>query len=78
MMSLEIQPQYLAEDDDASESMNGGAGGGSEEGEDGYMQVLEDGDVEIVGVNDTNLKKDKIFMPIDYTKRKTKIVCTLG
>lgn len=26
----------------------------------------------------TKIKKEKIFMPIDYTKRKTKIVCSLG
>ena len=52
----------------------------------GLALGLEEGDVvgdeygdEVMGDGEfSKIKKDKIFMPIDYTKRKTKIVCTLG
>jgi len=74
MMSLEIQPQYLAEDDDGSEGMDGSEALGLEDGEVGD----EYGDEVLGEAEFTKIKKDKIFMPIDYTKRKTKIVCTLG
>ena len=75
MMSLEIQPQYLAEDDDASDNMDGAEGLGLHQDED----IEEEYGEEAMGEAEfSKIKKEKIFMPIDYTKRKTKIVCTLG
>lgn len=75
MMSLEIQPQYLAEDEDASDNMEGNDSIGIE----GDANIEDEYGEEVIGeVEFSKIKKDKIFMPIDYTKRKTKIVCTLG
>ena len=75
MMSLEIQPQYLAEDDDASDNMDGAEGLGLNQDE----NIEEEYGEEAMGEAEfSKIKKEKIFMPIDYTKRKTKIVCTLG
>lgn len=72
MMSLEIEPQYLAHDEDASEGANDSSviDGGLEDeyGEEGMGDSAEF----------SKIKRDKVFMQIDYTKRKTKIVATLG
>jgi hypothetical protein len=74
MMSLEIQPQYLAEDDESAD-MDGAEGLGLNQDE----NIDEEYGEEALGEAEfSKIKKEKIFMPIDYTKRKTKIVCTLG
>jgi hypothetical protein len=71
MMSLEIEPQYLAHDEDASENAEQNESSvidGEEYGEEGMAESAEF----------SKIKRDKVFMQIDFTKRKTKIVCTLG
>jgi hypothetical protein len=35
-------------------------------------EVMED------GAEFSKIKREKVFVPIDYTRRKTKICCTLG
>lgn len=44
-----------------------------EEGEEGYEDEEVEQELEF-----TKIKRDNIFQEIDYTKRKTKIICTLG
>ena len=74
-MSLEIQPQYSAEDYDGSDNMEGNDSLGLEEG----ANIEEEYGEEVAGDAEfSKIKKEKIFMPIDHTKRKTKIVCSLG
>lgn len=70
MMSLEIEPQYLAHDEDASE--NGDPQESSViDGEEYGEEALGDSEF-------SKIKRDKVFMQIDFSKRKTKIICTLG
>lgn len=70
-MSLEIEPQYLAHDEDASEN-----------GEPNESSVIDGEEYGEEALRDSSefskIKRDKVFMQIDYSKRKTKIVCTLG
>ena len=41
--------------------------------EDEYVDdVMDD------GAEFSKIKREKVFVPIDYTRRKTKICCTLG
>ena len=74
MMSVEIEPQYLAQDDDISQ----------EEGEVNESSALdgqedEYGDEVMEGAPEfTKIKREKVFVPIDFSRRKTKITCTLG
>lgn len=69
-MSLEIEPQYLAHDEDASE--NGDPQESSViDGEEYGEEALGDSEF-------SKIKRDKVFMQIDFSKRKTKIICTLG
>ena len=70
MMSLEIEPQYLAHDEDASE--NGDPQESSViDGEEYGEEALGDSEF-------SKIKRDIVFMQIDFSKRKTKIICTLG
>ena len=72
MMSLEIEPQYLAHDEDASDGQNETSViDGALEEEYGEEAMGESSEF-------SKIKRDKVFMQIDYSKRKTKIVCTLG
>ena len=75
MMSLDIEPlSYLAQDEDASEvhegqddsDVSGPYGLVDEYGED-------EGQPEF-----SKIKKEKVFGTIDFSRRKSKIVCTLG
>jgi hypothetical protein len=48
-------------------------------GIEGEANIEDEYGEEVIGEGEfSKIKKEKIFMPIDYTKRKTKIVCTLG
>jgi hypothetical protein len=61
----------LAHDEDASENAEQNESSvidGEEYGEEGMAESAEF----------SKIKRDKVFMQIDFTKRKTKIVCTLG
>lgn len=92
MMSIEIEPQYLAHDEDADAELVGDdslpqqavpthsmmldgvmtmPGSGMEGDEDYGEEVIE-------GAEFSKIKRDKVFMQIDYTRRKTKICATLG
>eukprot|EP00355_Strombidium_rassoulzadegani_P002942 CAMPEP_0168613124 /NCGR_PEP_ID=MMETSP0449_2-20121227/3287_1 /TAXON_ID=1082188 /ORGANISM="Strombidium rassoulzadegani, Strain ras09" /LENGTH=566 /DNA_ID=CAMNT_0008653743 /DNA_START=15 /DNA_END=1715 /DNA_ORIENTATION=- len=67
--------EYLAQDDDASQDQEGNDSSVID-GENGMED--EYGDEEGAPHNSTKLKKEKVFQQIDYSKRKTKIICTLG
>lgn len=61
----------MAHDEDASENAEQNESSvidGEEYGEEGMAESAEF----------SKIKRDKVFMQIDFTKRKTKIVCTLG
>lgn len=94
MMSVEIEPQYLAQDDDAADAeydsmpMLSNIGGVTHamiqdgvlsvpgsgiEGEDEYGDEVIDDAPEF-----TKFKRDKVFLSADYSRRKTKIVATIG
>lgn len=73
-MNVEIEPQYLAQDEDLS----------VDEGEINESSVI-DGQEDEYGdevmedhAEFSKIKREKVFVPIDYTRRKTKICCTLG
>ena len=70
-MSLDIEPlSYLAQDEDASEVKEGNES-------EGFEMVDEYG--EEAGQHEfSKIKKEKVFGTIDFSRRKTKIVCTLG
>lgn len=72
MMSLEIEPQYLAHDEDASDNGEQNESSGFANGEEYGEEAMGDSS------EFTKIKRDKVFMQIDYSKRKTKIVATLG
>jgi hypothetical protein len=42
------------------------------------MEDEEDYGDEVINAEFSKIKKDKVFMTIDYNRRKTKIVATLG
>lgn len=74
MMNVEIEPQYLAQDEDLSVDegeINDSSVIDGQEDEYGD-EVMED------GAEFSKIKREKVFVPIDYTRRKTKICCTLG
>ena len=91
MLSLEIEP-YQDHDEDAEAELVGEDSlpqqavpthsmildgvltmpGSGIEGEDEY------GDEVMEGVEFSKIKRDQVFMRIDYNRRKTKIVATIG
>ena len=74
MMSVEIEPQYLAQDEDLSQDEGDINESSVIDGqEDEYCDEVMDGNPEFC-----KIKREKVFVPIDFTRRKTKIVCTLG
>jgi hypothetical protein len=75
MLNEEIHAQYSAVDDyDAStNSQVGESSANGEENEDEYGQEEEEQDIEF-----TKIKRENVFSEIDFTKRKTKIIATIG
>ena len=61
----------MAHDEDASEN-----------GDQNESSVIDADEYGEEGMGDSaefsKIKRDKVFMQIDFSKRKTKIVCTLG
>ena len=75
MLNEEIQAQYPAVDDyeaTSSEVANDSSGNG-DENVDEYGEEEAEQEIEF-----TKTKRENVFSQIDYTKRKTKIVGTLG
>lgn len=71
-MSLDIEPlSYLAQDEDASEVQEGNES-------EGYDQMVDEYGEEAGQHEFGKIKKEKVFGTIDFSRRKTKIVCTLG
>ena len=75
MLNEEIHAQYSAVDDyDAStNSQVGESSANGEENEDEYGQEEDEQDIEF-----TKIKRENVFSEIDFTKRKTKIIATIG
>ena len=74
MMNVEIEPQYLAQDEDLSVDEGEINDSSVIDGqEDEYGDEVMDDQAEF-----SKIKREKVFVPIDYTRRKTKICCTLG
>jgi len=74
MMNVEIEPQYLAQDEDLSVDEGEINESSVIDGqEDEYGDEVMDDQAEF-----SKIKREKVFVPIDYTRRKTKICCTLG
>lgn len=73
MMSLDIEPQYLPQDEDSDQNNNdSGLIDPEAQGEEEY------GEEEVENTEFAKIKKAKVFQQIDYSKRKTKIAATLG
>ena len=73
-MNVEIEPQYLAQDEDLSVDEGEINDSSVIDGqEDEYGDEVMDDQAEF-----SKIKREKVFVPIDYTRRKTKICCTLG
>lgn len=73
-MNVEIEPQYLAQDEDLSVDEGEINESSVIDGqEDEYGDEVMDDQAEF-----SKIKREKVFVPIDYTRRKTKICCTLG
>lgn len=75
MLNEEIQAQYPAVDDfDATTNshVNESSANG-EEHEDEYGEEEGDQDIEY-----TKTKRENVFEQVDFTKRKTKIIGTIG
>ena len=94
MMSIEIEPQYLSPEDDAAEEyeqmpMLSQVGGITHQmmvdgvlsmpgtGVDGSDEQWEEAD-SVEAPEFTKFKRDKVFISADHTRRKTKIVATIG
>lgn len=79
MLNEEIHAQYQAVNDldDVSQSQDNQSS--IVEGQEGLEEEYGDEDV-IDGemLEYTKIKRENVFAQIDYSKRKTKIVCTLG
>ena len=74
MLNDQIHAQYQAVDDlDAMTNSQGNESSNEGEGEDEYSEEEVQEAVEF-----TKIKRENVFSQIDYTKRKAKIVCTLG
>lgn len=73
MMSLDIEPQYLPQDEDSDQN-NHDSGLIDPE-----AQAEEDyGEEDMDSSEFSKIKKSKVFQQLDYSKRKTRIVATLG
>ena len=48
------------------------------EGQEGLEEEYGDEEVDPEMLEFTKIKRENVFAQIDYSKRKTKIVCTLG
>ncbi len=75
MLNEEIHAQYSAVDDyeASTNSQVGESSANGEENEDEYGQEEEEQDIEF-----TKIKRENVFSEIDFTKRKTKIIATIG
>jgi hypothetical protein len=72
-MSLDIEPQYLPQDEDSDQNNNdSGLIDPEAQGEEDY------GEEDVETAEFVKIKKSKVFQQIDYTKRKTKVAATLG
>ena len=92
MMSVEIEPQYLAPEDEAdaeydSVPMLASVGGINHQMMvDGVMSLpgmesADDYGEEVEGLEApefSKMKRDKVFISADHTRRKTKMIGTLG
>jgi hypothetical protein len=66
MLSDEIQAQYPSVDDfDATTNSQVNSSAQDEEYEEEELEF-------------TKIRRENVFQQVDYTKRKTKIICTLG
>lgn len=75
MLNEEIHAQYSAVDDyeASTNSQVGESSANGEENEDEYGQEEDEQDIEF-----TKIKRENVFSEIDFTKRKTKIIATIG
>ena len=73
MLNEEMHAQYQAVDDLDAVTNSQGDGSSQNEHEEDYGE--EEGEQEI---EFTKVKRENVFTQIDYTKRKAKIVGTLG
>ena len=75
MLNEEIHAQYPAVDDyeGSTTSQVGESSANGEDHEDEYGEEEVEQDIEF-----TKVKRENVFQQIDYSKRKTKIISTLG
>ena len=75
MLNEEIHAQYQAVDeiDGISQSQGGESSAIDGEVEDEYGDEEMEYELEF-----TKIKRENVFAPVDYSKRKTKMVATLG
>jgi len=72
MISLDIEPQYLPQDDSDHDPSDSALADQEQQLEEEY------GEEELNSAEFARIKKSNVFQPIDYSKRKAKIVGTLG
>ena len=72
MLNEEIHAQYQELDDLEAVSHSQVDGSSNADGQE-YGEEEGDQEIEL-----TKIKRENVFSQIDFTKRKTKIVCTLG